>query len=325
MGCTRIRLMLRYLRSRIPAAILVLIGASLLVFSMLHFLPGDPVTIMMASGGGGIAGAQGGDLSAEQYEAIRHQLGLDRPLYVQFGAFVWNALHGDLGRSFRSNQTVAEMIGSVFPNTLRLALLSLGISCALGLALGTLAAVRHNTWIDSATMALALFGIAMPNFWFGLVLITIFSLMLGWLPATGAGGWNAIILPALALGLRSAAVIARLTRASLLEVLGEGYLATARAKGLPERVVVLRHGLRNALIPVVTIAGLQFGDLLAGAVVIEVVFARPGIGSLAVKAIENKDFPVVQGTVLVVAAAYVLTNLLTDMTYAMLDPRITYR
>lgn len=317
--------MLRYLRSRIPAAILVLIGASLLVFSMLHFLPGDPVTIMMASGGGGIAGAQGGDLSAEQYEAIRHQLGLDRPLYVQFGAFVWNALHGDLGRSFRSNQTVAEMIGSVFPNTLRLALLSLGISCALGLALGTLAAVRHNTWIDSATMALALFGIAMPNFWFGLVLITIFSLMLGWLPATGAGGWNAIILPALALGLRSAAVIARLTRASLLEVLGEGYLATARAKGLPERVVVLRHGLRNALIPVVTIAGLQFGDLLAGAVVIEVVFARPGIGSLAVKAIENKDFPVVQGTVLVVAAAYVLTNLLTDMTYAMLDPRITYR
>lgn len=317
--------MLRYLRSRIPAAILVLIGASLLVFSMLHFLPGDPVTIMMASGGGGIAGAQGGDLTAEQYEAIRHQLGLDRPLYVQFGAFVWNALHGDLGRSFRSNQTVAEMIGGVFPNTLRLALLSLGISCALGLVLGTLAAVRHNTWIDSATMALALFGIAMPNFWFGLVLITIFSLTLGWLPATGAGGWNAIILPAMALGLRSAAVIARLTRASLLEVLGEGYLATARAKGLPERVVVLRHGLRNALIPVVTIAGLQFGDLLAGAVVIEVVFARPGIGSLAVKAIENKDFPVVQGTVLVVATAYVLTNLLTDATYAMLDPRITYR
>jgi ABC-type dipeptide/oligopeptide/nickel transport system permease component len=317
--------MLRYLRSRIPAAILVLIGASLLVFSMLHFLPGDPVMIMMASGGGGIAGAQGGDLTAEQYEAIRHQLGLDRPLYVQFGAFVWNALHGDLGRSFRSNQTVAEMIGSVFPNTLRLALLSLGISCALGLALGTLAAVRHNSWVDSATMALALFGIAMPNFWFGLVLITIFSLTLGWLPASGSGGWNAIILPAMALGLRSAAVIARLTRASLLEVLGEGYLATARAKGLPERAVVLRHGLRNALIPVVTIAGLQFGDLLAGAVVIEVVFARPGIGSLAVKAIENKDFPVVQGTVLVVATAYVLTNLLTDATYAMLDPRITYR
>ena len=191
--------MLRYLRSRIPAAILVLIGASLLVFSMLHFLPGDPVMIMMASGGGGIAGAQGGDLTSEQYEAIRHQLGLDRPLYVQFGAFVWNALHGDLGRSFRSNQTVAEMIGGVFPNTLRLALLSLGISCLLGLALGTLAAVRHNTWIDSATMALALFGIAMPNFWFGLVLISIFSLTLGWLPATGSGGWNAIILPAMAL------------------------------------------------------------------------------------------------------------------------------
>jgi ABC-type dipeptide/oligopeptide/nickel transport system permease component len=291
---------------------------------MLHFLPGDPVLIMMAGGGGGIAGAQGSDLTEEQYEAIRQQLGLDRPLYVQFGSFVWNALHGDLGRSFRSNQTVAELIGSVLPNTIRLALLSLGISCLVGVALGTLAAVRHNTWIDSATMAFALFGVAMPNFWFGLVLISVFALNLRWLPATGAGGWNAIILPALALGIRSAAVIARLTRASLLEALSEGYLATARAKGLPERVVVIRHGLRNALIPVVTIAGLQFGDLLAGAVVIEVVFARPGIGSLAVKAIENKDFPVVQGTVLVVATAYVVTNLLTDVAYAALDPRITY-
>jgi ABC-type dipeptide/oligopeptide/nickel transport system permease component len=316
--------MLRYLRSRIPAAILVLLGASLLVFSMLHFLPGDPVLIMMAGGGEGIAGTQGATLTTEQYEAIRHQLGLDRPLYVQFGAFVLNALHGDLGRSFRSNQTVAEMIGDAFPNTFRLALLSLGISCLLGVVLGTLAAVRHNSWIDSATMAFALFGIAMPNFWFGLVLISIFALHLRWLPATGFGGWNAIILPALALGVRSAAVIARLTRASLLEVLAEEYLATARAKGLPERIVVVRHALRNALIPVVTIAGLQFGDLLAGAVVIEVVFARPGLGSLAVQAIQNKDFPVVQGTVLVVATAYVVTNLLTDVVYAILDPRISY-
>jgi peptide/nickel transport system permease protein len=315
---------IRYLRGRVPAAILVLLGASLLVFSMLHFLPGDPVLIMMASGGGGIAGAQGTDISQEQYEAIRHQLGLDRPLYVQFGSFVWNALHGDLGRSFRSNQTVAELIGNVLPNTFRLALLSLGISCLVGVALGTLAAVRHNSWIDSATMAFALFGVAMPNFWFGLVLISVFALYLRWLPATGIGGWNAIILPALALGVRSAAVIARLTRASLLEVLSEGYLTTARAKGLPERIVILRHSLRNALIPVVTIAGLQFGDLLAGAVVIEVVFARPGIGNLAVKAIENKDFPVVQGTVLVVATAYVVTNLLTDVVYALLDPRIAY-
>jgi peptide/nickel transport system permease protein len=315
---------IRYLRGRVPAAILVLLGASLLVFSMLHFLPGDPVLIMMASGGGGIAGAQGTDISQEQYEAIRHQLGLDRPLYVQFGAFVWNALHGDLGRSFRSNQSVAELIANVLPNTFRLALLSLGISCLVGVALGTLAAVRHNTWIDSATMAFALFGVAMPNFWFGLILISVFALYLRWLPATGIGGWNAIILPALALGMRSAAVIARLTRASLLEVLSEGYLTTARAKGLPERIVILRHSLRNALIPVVTIAGLQFGDLLAGAVVIEVVFARPGIGNLAVKAIENKDFPVVQGTVLVVATAYVVTNLLTDVVYALLDPRITY-
>lgn len=316
--------MLRYLRSRIPAAILVLIGASLLVFSMLHFLPGDPVLIMMAGGGEGVAGAQGTARSQEQYEAIRHQLGLDRPLYMQFGWFAWNALHGDFGRSFRSNQTVAEMIGAVFPNTLRLALLSLGISCLLGVALGTLAAIRHNTWIDSASMAFALFGVAMPNFWFGLILISLFALNLRWLPATGVGGWNAIILPALALGVRSSAVIARLTRASLLEILSEGYLATARAKGLPERIVVVRHALRNALIPVVTIAGLQFGDLLAGAVVIEVVFARPGLGSLAVKAIENKDFPVVQGTVLVVATAYVVTNLLTDVTYALLDPRISY-
>jgi peptide/nickel transport system permease protein len=190
--------------------------------------------------------------------------------------------------------------------------------------LGTIAAVYHQTWIDNAAMLLALAGVAMPNFWFGLMLLFLFSLTLGWLPATGYGEWNAILLPAAALGLRAAAVIARLTRSSLLEVLHNEYVTTARAKGLSETTTIVRHALRNALIPVVTVVGLQFGDLLAGTVVVETVFARPGLGSLITTAILSKDFPIVQGTVLVVAACYIIVNLLADLSYAILDPRITY-
>ncbi len=310
-----------YIRGRALVTVPLLLGVSLVVFSMLHLLPGDPVMLMMAESGGGAKMADG---SEEQYERIRHELGLDLPLPVQFGRFVLNALRGDLGRSFRSGQSVSQEIGEVFPNTVRLAVLSLGVAASLGLVLGTLAALHHQRWIDNASMLLALVGVAMPNFWFGLMLLFVFALMLGWLPATGYGEWSAILLPATALGLRAAAVIARLTRSSLLEVLRNDYVTTARAKGLSERAMVVRHALRNALIPVVTVVGLQFGDLLAGTVVIETVFARPGLGSLATTAILAKDFPIVQGTVLVVASCYIFVNLLADLSYAALDPRIKY-
>ena len=277
--------------------------------------------LMMAESGGGAKLADGSD---EQYQRIRHELGLDQPAYVQFGRFVLNAVRGDLGRSFRSGQPVSHEIAEVFPNTARLAALSLGVAVAVGLLLGTIAAVYHQTWIDNAAMLLALVGVAMPNFWFGLMLLFLFALTLGWLPATGYGEWNAILLPAAALGLRAAAVIARLTRSSLLEVLHNEYVTTARAKGLSEMTTIVGHALRNALIPVVTVVGLQFGDLLAGTVVVETVFARPGLGSLITTAILSKDFPIVQGTVLVVAACYIVVNLLADLSYAILDPRITY-
>jgi len=277
--------------------------------------------LMMAESGGGAKLADGSD---EQYQRIRRELGLDQPAYVQFGRFVLNAVRGDLGRSFRSGQPVSHEIAEVFPNTARLAALSLGVAMAVGLLLGTIAAVYHQTWIDNAAMLLALVGVAMPNFWFGLMLLFLFALTLGWLPATGYGEWNAILLPAAALGLRAAAVIARLTRSSLLEVLHNEYVTTARAKGLSEMTTIVGHALRNALIPVVTVVGLQFGDLLAGTVVVETVFARPGLGSLITTAILSKDFPIVQGTVLVVAACYIVVNLLADVSYAILDPRITY-
>ena len=277
--------------------------------------------LMMAESGGGAKLADGSD---EQYQRIRRELGLDQPAYVQFGRFVLNAVRGDLGRSFRSGQPVSHEIAEVFPNTARLAALSLGVAVAVGLLLGTIAAVYHQTWIDNAAMLLALVGVAMPNFWFGLMLLFLFALTLGWLPATGYGEWNAILLPAATLGLRAAAVIARLTRSSLLEVLHNEYVTTARAKGLSETTTIVGHALRNALIPVVTVVGLQFGDLLAGTVVVETVFARPGLGSLITTAILSKDFPIVQGTVLVVAACYIVVNLLADLSYAILDPRITY-
>jgi peptide/nickel transport system permease protein len=310
-----------FIRRRALLTIPLLLAVSLVVFSMLYFLPGDPVMLMMAESGGGAKLADGSD---EQYQRIRHELGLDQPAYVQFGRFVLHAVQGDLGRSFRSGQPVSHEIAEVFPDTARLAALSLGVAVAVGLLLGTIAAVYHQTWIDNAAMLLALAGVAMPNFWFGLMLLFLFSLTLGWLPATGYGEWNAILLPATALGLRAAAVIARLTRSSLREVLHNEYVTTARAKGLSETTTIVRHALRNALIPVVTVVGLQFGDLLAGTVVVETVFARPGLGSLITTAILSKDFPIVQGTVLVVAACYIIVNLLADLSYAILDPRITY-
>jgi ABC-type dipeptide/oligopeptide/nickel transport system permease component len=240
----------------------------------------------------------------------------------QYGRFVGNALRGDLGMSIRSRRPVATEIGENLGSTGRLALASMVVAIALGVPLGLIAALGRNSWLDVAAMGVALLGVAMPSFWLGFLLIFVFSLHLGWLPATGGGDLPHLVMPAVALGTIAAAIIARLTRSSMLEVLGQDYVRTARAKGLGGFAVVVRHALRNALIPVVTVFGLQFGNLLAGAVIVETVFSRPGLGRLIVGAILSKDFPLVQGTVLFVATAYVLINVVVDMAYAYVDPRI---
>jgi peptide/nickel transport system permease protein len=306
--------MLRFLTERLVAAIPVLIGVSIAVFMMIHLLPGDPATIML----------QGAPASAQDIANLRHELGLDRPIYVQYADYMNRVLHGDFGKSIHTRRPVTTEILTVFPATLRLAFSAMGVALALGITMGVLAALKQNTWLDSLSMGTALFGVSMPDFWISLLLILLFSVRLGWFPATGIGGWRHIVLPAVALGANFSAIIARLVRSSVLEVLRQDYVLTARAKGLQERIVILRHALRNALIPVVTIVGLQFGNLLGGAVVVETVFARQGFGRLAITAILAKDFPLIQGVVLFSAVIYVALNILVDLSYAWLDPRIKY-
>jgi ABC-type dipeptide/oligopeptide/nickel transport system permease component len=306
--------MLRFLATRLVAAVPVLIGVSIAVFLMVHLLPGDPATIML----------QGAPASAEDIANLRHELGLDRPLHVQYASYVSRVLQGDFGTSIHTRRAVLKEITSVFPATLRLALAAMGVAIVLGVFLGVVAAVRQNTWLDTVSMSSALVGVSMPDFWIGILLILIFSVGLGWFPATGGGDLKHLALPALALGANFSAIIARLVRSSLLEVMRQDYVLTARAKGLQQRSVILGHALRNAVIPVVTIIGLQFGNLLGGAVVIETVFARQGFGRLAITAILAKDFPLIQGVVLFAAVTYVLLNIVVDLSYAWLDPRIKF-
>jgi ABC-type dipeptide/oligopeptide/nickel transport system permease component len=296
-------------------AIPVLLGITTLVFLMIHLLPGDPVTAMLS---------ESSATSAEAVEQMRRELGLDDPIPVQYGRYLRHALTGDLGRSIQTHRPVTEMIFDVLPSTLRLTFAAMGTAIVLGMTLGTIAAIRQNSWLDTISMVIALLGVSMPIFWLGLVLLYVFAIRLDWVPVTGEGGWQRRVLPALSLGIGAAAIIARLVRASLLEAMRQDYITTARAKGLSERRTIIVHGLRNALIPVVTIIGLQFGALLSGAVITETVFARQGIGQLAVNAIKRRDFPLVQGTVLVAACGYLLVNLLVDISYAWLDPRIKY-
>jgi peptide/nickel transport system permease protein len=317
--------MTRFILRRAAMTIPVLLGVSLAVFLMLHFLPGDPILMMLTEHAGQQAPSSNVDVTPEQYNNMRHALGLDRPLPIQYVDFVWRALHGDLGKSFRSQLPVTDMILVNLPYTFQLALAGLSVSVALGLVLGIIAAIKRNTWIDGATMSLAVASVSMPNFWFGMMLLLIFALQLRLLPAVGPPAQiKSLILPAVALGFRSSATVARLMRSSLVEVLHQDYVRTARAKGLGPRAVILRHALKNALIPVVTIVGLQFGAMLSGTIVIETVFARPGIGKLAVNAIVNKDFPLIQGIILLTAVTYVVANFLVDLSYAWLDPRVRY-
>lgn len=305
--------MLEYLRRRLLLGLLTMLGVSLGVFFMIHLAPGDPVTVMLSE-----------FASPADQEALRDQLGLNRPLYVQYWRFLTHALRGDLGRSIRSDRTVISEIAWRFPNTLRLALAALLLAVVVGGAIGIISAVRRNTAFDHGAMLTVLVGLSMPSFWLGFMLMIVFALRLELLPVAGYEGWRYLILPGITLAAAPAAVLARLTRSSMLEVLHQDYMRTARAKGLHEGRVVLKHALKNSLIPVVTVMGLQFGYLLGGAVITESVFAWPGIGRLVVEAILARDFPVVQGAVLMIALGFVIVNLIVDVLYAYLDPRIRF-
>lgn len=306
--------MLAYIRLRLLSAIPTLLGVSFVVFFIMHVLPGDPVDVMLAESGA----------NATRVAELRDSLGLDRPFHEQYLRFLGNALQGDLGRSLHTNRSVTESILDQAPDTLELAAAAMIIAIIMGVMLGVVAAVNHNRWLDTAAMVYSTLGISMPLFWFGLIGIMIFSLRLRWVPTAGSGTWQHLILPATLLGMTMAAIIARLVRSSMLEVLRQEYITTARSKGIHETWVILSHGLRNAMIPVLTVIGLQFSGLLSGAVVIETIFSRRGIGSLAIRAVTTNDFPMVQGTVLFAAVIYVVINLLTDLMYGYLDPRIRH-
>ncbi|MFO7310963.1 MAG: ABC transporter permease [Bacillota bacterium] len=305
--------MSQYILRRFALTVPVLLGVSVVVFAMVRLIPGDPARVLA-----------GEAASAEVVEMIRQQLGLNEHPVVQYWIFLKSLARGDLGRSTLSRLPVIDEIKSALPATLRLAVASMVIATALGVSTGVLSAVRPNSWVDGLSMFIALVGVSMPVFWLGLMLMLLFSLHLGWFPPAGHETWRHLVLPSITLGLSSAAIIARMTRSSMLEVLRQDYVRTARAKGVPERGVVLRHAFRNALIPVVTVMGLQFGNLLGGAVLTETVFAWPGIGRLMVGAITARDYPVVQGAVLTVAVGFILINLLVDVLYAYIDPTIRY-
>jgi ABC-type dipeptide/oligopeptide/nickel transport system permease component len=310
--------MFDFLRKQLMMLIPVMLGVSILVFLMMSLTPGGAIEAMVLRGGAQVSG--------EDLARFRKEMGLDDPLHVQYLRFLRKALRGDLGRSLRTNRPVSEMLWEQLPATVELAVASMGLAVVLGGTLGLVSALRQNSWIDSLSMALSLVGWSMPSFWLGLLMILIFALHLDWLPITGEGDRLArLVLPALTLALGTSGLVARLVRSAVLEVLRMDYVTTARAKGLAERLVISRHVLRNALIPVVTMVGLQFGRLLSGTVIIETVFARQGIGWLTVDAILERDMPLVQGAVLLFAVVYVLSNLAVDLSYALIDPRIRYK
>jgi peptide/nickel transport system permease protein len=305
--------MLRYILQRVLMLVPVLFGVTLVSFSLLHLVPGDPAEIL-----------GGQEATAEDIARIRKEYGLDRPLVVQYVRFVASAARGDLGISIQSRHPVNELLFQRLAFTLQLSFFSILVASAIGLLAGIVSSTRQYSIFDNASMLGALFGISMPIFWLGLLLILVFAVKLHWLPSGGTGGLRYLILPGIALGSASAAVIARMTRASMLEVTRQDYIRTARATGYRENVVIFRHALKNAMIPVLTVFGLEFGTMLGGAVLTETVFSLPGIGRLLVEGIFMRDYPVVQGAMMVVATTFVLVNLLTDLAYAFFDPRIRY-
>jgi len=302
-----------YLLRRFFIVIPTLFILSLLIFFSVRLIPGDPAQIMA-----------GEYATKETVKLIREQLGLDRPLYVQYIDFISRLMRGDLGRSIRTNAPVLEEVKSRYINTLELTFVSMLISFFIGITAGIISAVRWNTWMDNLVMVGALIGVSMPVFWLGLLMILIFAVKLGWFPSVGKGSLAHLVLPSLTLATLPLAIIARTSRASMLDVIQQNYVMTARAKGLSEIIVVLKHALRNASIPIITIAGLQMGILLGGAVITETIFAWPGMGRLLVNSVIARDYPMVQGIVLLLAITVIFVNLLVDLTYAFLNPRIRY-
>lgn len=303
--------MMQSVVSRVGSAVLVVFGVCTLVFLLIHLVPGDPVEAML-----------GESARPADRTALREALGLDRPLGEQYLAYLGRLVRLDLGQSFQFQRPVVDLLAERMPPTLELAGAALVLALVLAVPLGVLAARNRGGVLDSGAMGFSLLGISIPNFWLGPLLILVFSLWLGWTPVSGRDGFASLILPAITLGTGLAAILARMVRSSVLEVLEEDYVRTARAKGLSEAAVMWRHALRNAWLPVLTLVGLQLGGLLGGAVITETVFAWPGVGSLLVEAIQNRDYPVVQASVLLVSLAYVLVNTLTDLVYAWVDPRI---
>lgn len=304
--------MTQYIIRRFILAVPVVLGVATLVFFMLHLIPGDPIAYFMSQQ----------SMTDVQINTIRERLGLNDPLHLQYVKFMGRILQGDLGRSLRGGRAVSDLIAEQFPYTLQLAAWGLLMASSLGFAIGVVAGIKYNTWLDNLVMTLSVAGVSIPDFWIGLMMIFFFSVRLRWLPSSGVGSWKHTIMPVIAVGVAQMAVIARMTRSNLIEVLRQDYIRTARAKGLQDRWVILRHALKNALIPTITIIGVQLGRLLAGAVVIETVFARPGIGNLTVHGIIDKDFPIAQGCILFTACIYVVSNIVVDVSYAYLDPRI---
>ncbi|MCU7959583.1 MAG: ABC transporter permease [gamma proteobacterium symbiont of Bathyaustriella thionipta] len=296
---------------RILAALLTSLGVLLLVFFLLHLAPGDPVAVML-----------GDHARPADYTALRHALGLEQGLPTQLGHYLLALTQGDLGHSLHSQQTVSSVLAARIPATLQLALVALLFALLLAVPLGLAAALYKDRWPDHVSSSFALLGLSIPNFWLGPMLIMLFAIYLDWLPVSGQQGFASVLLPALTLGTSMAALLARMTRASVLDVLQEDYVRTAKAKGLPATQIMWRHVLRNAALPLLTLLGLQFGALLSGAVITELIFSWPGIGSLLIESIQQRDYPLVQGVVLLIALTYVTVNLLTDLAYARLDPRI---
>jgi peptide/nickel transport system permease protein len=294
---------------RLAVVIPTVIGAVTLVFFFLHMIPGDPVEVML-----------GETAQQADKERLRQELGLNQPLFVQYGRFMAGIVQGDLGGSYFYRRPVVQVIAERVPATVELALAAFLVAGLIAIPLGIIAALREGTAVDAVLFSLV--GVSLPNFWLGPLLIILFSIKLGWFPVSGKAGLASLVLPAITLGAAFAAILSRMTRASLLERLGEDYLTVARAKGLPEWKVILKHALRNALIPIITVMGLQIGALLSGAIITENVFSWPGIGTLLINAIEARDYPLVQGCILFISLSYVFVNLLTDLFYGWADPRI---
>ncbi|MBY0087044.1 ABC transporter permease [Brevibacillus sp. M2.1A] len=305
--------MKQYIVKRLLSGIIVLFGLSVFTFLLIHLIPGDPVRIML-----------GQRATVEQIESLRGELGLNKPLVVQYLDYASGVLKGDLGTSLKTGRPVSTEIADRFPATAKMAVASLVVAVVIGIGLGVLAAKYKDTPIDGAIMTFSTFGMSIPGFWLGLLVILVFSVHLGWFPIAGGTGLKDMVLPAFTLGTLLATALSRLTRAGMVEVLSNDYIRTARAKGMNERVVLLRHAFRNVMIPIVAVIGLELAGLLGGAVIIEQVFGWPGVGTLAIQAISSRDFPMIQGTTLFIGAVYVLVVILIDVLYALLDPRIDY-